>query len=104
MATPLITVGEVEVDPRQMRISVAGKPIQLSPLEYRAVSYLMHSRGRVVSQQELCEHVYGGENYRENNTLEVLIGRLRRKIGVELIETRRGYGYVVRDDDAVGET
>lgn len=87
-------VGAVSFDPRNMQVSVNGVPVALSPLEYRAVAYLIHHRGRVVPQHELADHVYGGDD-RDNNTLEVLIGRVRRKIGVPLITTRRGYGYVV---------
>lgn len=94
-ATSLITIGSVTFDARQMRLNIDGTPANLSPLEYRAVAYLIHNRGRVVPQHELAEHIYGLDCDRENNTLEVLIGRLRRKIGVSLIETRRGYGYII---------
>lgn len=96
-ATPVIEIGEVMFDPRQMRLSVNGAPLQLSPLEYRAISYLLHHRDRIVPQHELTDHVYGANHDREANTLEVLIGRLRRKLAVPLIETRRGYGYIVCD-------
>lgn len=78
-----------------MKVSVRGVPATLSPLEYRAVTYLLLHRGRVVSQQELGENVYGhGEDY-DSNALEVLVGRVRRKLAVDLIQTRRGFGYVV---------
>ncbi|MCH9765759.1 MAG: response regulator transcription factor [Alphaproteobacteria bacterium] len=97
-AASVIEVREVLFDSRKMQISVNGAPIALSPLEYRAVAYLIHHRGRVVPQHELAEHIYGGDCDRDNNTLEVLIGRLRKKIGVSLIETRRGYGYLVSDE------
>jgi two-component system OmpR family response regulator len=76
-------------------VSVRGAPIPLSPLEYRLVAYLLLHRGRVVSQQELDENVYGYGEEHDSNALEVLIGRVRRKLGVELIETRRGFGYIV---------
>jgi len=100
-ASSLIVIGEFLFDPRQMRLSLKGDPLQLSPLEYRAVAYLIHHRGRVVGQHELAEHIYGGDCDRESNTLEVLIGRLRRKVGAGLIETRRGYGYIVEDEGLV---
>ena len=90
-----VSVGDVTLDERQMRVSVRGAPIPLSPLEYRVVAYLLLHRGRVVSQQELDENVYGHGEEHDSNALEVLIGRVRRKLGVELIETRRGFGYIV---------
>lgn len=94
---PLLTIAGITVDDRQMRVSRNGMPINLSALEFRLVSYLMRNAGRVVSQSELFEHVYGDEDGREGNTLEVLIGRVRKKIGAPLIETRRGFGYIVPD-------
>ena len=90
-----VSVGDVTLDERQMRVSVRGAPVPLSPLEYRVVAYLLLHRGRVVSQQELDENVYGHGEEHDSNALEVLIGRVRRKLGVELIETRRGFGYIV---------
>ncbi|MCU0893886.1 MAG: response regulator transcription factor [Rhodospirillales bacterium] len=96
-ASPLIAIGRVVLDTRQMRASVDGEPLALSPLEYRCLSYLMHHAGRVVSPGELMEHLYAHDHGREANAVEVLIGRLRRKLGVELIETRRGFGYVVSE-------
>jgi DNA-binding response OmpR family regulator len=74
---------------------VDGDPLALSPLEYRCLGYLMHHAGRVVPPSELMEHLYAHDHDREANAVEVLIGRLRRKLGVELIETRRGFGYVI---------
>lgn len=99
-AVSVIKAHGVVLDPRQMRVTVNGIPLNLSPLEYRAVSYMMHHRGRVIPQHELSEHIYGTDCDRDNNTLEVLIGRLRRKIGVSLIETRRGYGYIVPTEES----
>jgi DNA-binding response OmpR family regulator len=94
-ASPLIAIGRVVLDTRQMRASVDGDPLALSPLEYRCLSYLMHHAGRVVPPGELMEHLYAHDHDREANAVEVLIGRLRRKLAVELIETRRGFGYVI---------
>jgi DNA-binding response OmpR family regulator len=93
--TPIIEAGPVQIDTRRMAVSVAGKPLALSPLEYRALRYLMHHKGRPVSQGELVEHVYGGDQEPDSNALEVLVGRLRKKLGPEIIVTQRGYGYVV---------
>jgi DNA-binding response OmpR family regulator len=55
----------------------------------------VHHKGRVVSQGELAEHVYAQEEEPDSNAIEVLIGRLRRKLGADVITTRRGYGYLV---------
>jgi DNA-binding response OmpR family regulator len=82
-----------------MKVSVRGVPIALSPLEYRLVAYLMLHRGRVVSQHELSENIYGKDDAHDSNAIEVLIGRVRRKLGTDLIETRRGFGYLVREAD-----
>ena len=97
-ASSVISVGDVMLDERQMKVSVRGVPIALSPLEYRVVAYLLIRRGRVVSQAELDENVYGHGEDHGSNALEVLMGRVRRKLGVDLIETRRGFGYIVPDE------
>jgi two-component system OmpR family response regulator len=97
-ASSVLTVGDVTLDERQMKVSVRGVPIALSPLEYRVVTYLVMRRGRVVPQAELDENVYGHGEDHGSNALEVLIGRVRRKLGVDLIETRRGFGYIVPDE------
>lgn len=94
-ATATLAAGKVLLDTRQMRVTVDGAPVALSPLEYRLLSYLLHNRGKVVSQSELSEHLYAEGLDRDSNSLEVLVGRLRRKLRVELIETRRGFGYLV---------
>jgi len=96
-ASSVIAAGDVTLDERQMRVSVRGVPIALSPLEYRVVAYLLMRRGRLVPQAELDENVYGHGEDHGSNALEVLVGRVRRKLGVDLIETRRGFGYIVPD-------
>jgi len=101
-AAPVIRAGEAELDPRQMRLSVRGVPISLSPQEYRLIAYLMLNKGRIVSQQELAEHLQSLHFERESNAVEVLIARVRRKLPIALIETRRGFGYTI-SDTAAGE-
>jgi DNA-binding response OmpR family regulator len=96
-AASLIRIGPVMLDDRQMRVTVNGAPVNLSPQEYRLLSYLMHHSGRVISQIELTEHLYAQDFERESNAIEVLVGRVRRKLGVDLIETRRGFGYTVHE-------
>ncbi len=90
-----IVCGAVVLDPRNARVTLEGAPVKLTGHEYRVLSYLMHHRGRVVSQGELTEHIYAQGFDRDSNTVEVFIGRLRRKLGVPLIETVRGLGYRV---------
>jgi two-component system, OmpR family, response regulator len=99
-ATSVVTAGDITLDERQMRVSLRGVPMALSPLEYRLVAYLMKHRGRVVSQHELDENVYGHSEEHDSNALEVLIGRVRKKLGPDLIETRRGFGYLVPERSA----
>ncbi|MGA7485729.1 MAG: response regulator transcription factor [Xanthobacteraceae bacterium] len=99
-ASSVVTVGDVTLDERQMKVSVRGVPIALSPLEYRVVAYLLLHHGKVVSQHELDENVYGHGEEHDSNALEVLIGRVRRKLGAELIETRRGFGYTIPERPA----
>ena len=94
-ASAVLQIGKVSLDTRQMRVLVDDAPLALSPLEYRALSYLMHHAGRVVPPTELMEHLYDHDHDRDLNAVEVLIGRLRRKLDIDLIETRRGFGYLV---------
>jgi two-component system, OmpR family, response regulator len=93
-ASSVASVGALALDERAMKVSLGGAPVDLSPLEYRLVAYLMLRRGRVVPQQELIENVYG-QDEQSSNAIEVLVGRVRRKLGSEWIETRRGFGYLM---------
>ena len=94
-AAPVLEAGPLTVDTRQMRVALDGRPVTLSPLEYRLVAYLVHHAGRVVPPTELIEHLYGDDDARDANALEAVITRLRRKLGAGAIETRRGFGYRV---------
>jgi len=96
-ATPVITAGTLSLDTRRMEISMNGAPATLSPLEYRLLAFLIHHAGRVVPPTELAEHLYDSGNDRDPNAIEVIVARLRRKLGNEVIETRRGFGYRVAD-------
>jgi two-component system OmpR family response regulator len=91
--TPEIRCGKVALDARLARVTVDGTPIKLTSHEFRVLSYLMHHRGRVVSQSELTEHIYAQDFDRDSNTVEVFVARLRRKLGATVIETVRGLGY-----------
>lgn len=96
VASPQITAGSLRLDTTTMEASVDGRATHLTPLEFRLVSYLMHHKGRVVSREELKDHVYGDDDGRDDNAVEAMIMRLRRKLGPDTIETRRGHGYLVK--------
>lgn len=96
-ATSALECGDLRVDTRAARATVAGQPIKLTSHEYKVLAYLMHHQGRVVPRPELIEHIYDQDFDRDSNTIEVFIGRLRRKIGSERIATERGLGYRLID-------
>ena len=83
----------LRLDIRAGQVSVDGNPIKLTALEYRLLAYLMHHQGRVLSRTELVEHLYDQDFDRDSNTIEVFIGRLRKKLGRDFIQTARGLGY-----------
>jgi two-component system, OmpR family, response regulator len=95
-ASPELACGPVHLDTRSARVSVAGQSVKLTAQEYRLLAYLMHHGGRVVSRTELTEHLYDQDFDRDSNTIEVFVGRLRKKLGVDIIETARGLGYRLR--------
>jgi len=97
-ASSEITCGPVALDTRAGRVLVNDMPIKLTSHEYRLLSYLMHHKGRVVSRTELTEHMYDQDFDRDSNTIEVFVGRLRKKLGVEVIQTVRGLGYVLEPE------
>jgi DNA-binding response OmpR family regulator len=101
-ASPLLEVGALRLDTRTLQVSRAGVPVHLSPQEYRLVAYLMQHAGRVVPQLELTEQLYAQDFERDSNAVEVLVGRVRRKLGAGSIQTRRGFGYVMEVPDAPG--
>jgi two-component system OmpR family response regulator len=92
-AAPNLTCGGLRLDPRAARASVNGEPLRLTSLEYRLLHYLMMHQGRVISRTELVEHLYDQDFDRDSNTIEVFIGRVRKKMGADRIETVRGLGY-----------
>ena len=77
-------------------LNVDGNPVKLTSHEYRLLAYLMHQQGKVVSRTELVEHIYDQDFDRDSNTIEVFIGRLRKKLGVDVIQTVRGLGYILQ--------
>ncbi|TWB77846.1 two-component system OmpR family response regulator [Nitrospirillum amazonense] len=93
LAAAELRCGPVALDTRTGRVTLDGRPIALTAHEFKVLSYLMHHPGKVVSRTELTEHVYAQDFDRDSNTIEVFIGRLRRKLGGDLIRTERGLGY-----------
>jgi two-component system OmpR family response regulator len=98
-ASAELEAGPVRVDTRSGRVTRDGTLVKLTAQEFRLLSYLMHHRGKIVSRLELIEHIYEQDFDRESNTIEVFVGRLRRKLGDELIETVRGLGYRIPEAD-----
>ena len=92
-ASSTISCGPVTIDTGAGRVMVHGEAIKLTSHEYRLLAYLMHHKGRIVSRVELTEHMYDQDFDRDSNTIEVFVGRLRKKLGVDIIQTVRGLGY-----------
>jgi len=90
-----ITAGPVRLDARSGRVTVDGQSIKLTSHELRLLSYLMHHKGKVVSRTELTEHLYDQDFDRDSNTIEVFVGRLRKKLPEDCIQTVRGLGYQI---------
>ncbi len=100
-ASSELTCGPLQLDTRSARVTLDGQSVKLTSLEYRLLSYLMHHDGRVVSRMELVEHLYDQDFDRDSNTIEVFVGRLRKKLGTDFIRTVRGLGYcLAKPDDA----
>jgi two-component system OmpR family response regulator len=101
-ASSEINCGALMLDTKSARVTVDGKAVKLTSLEFRLLSYLMMHKGRVVSRTELVEHLYDQDFDRDSNTIEVFVGRLRKKLGVDVLRTIRGLGYCISEpDDAV---
>lgn len=92
-ASPRLRCGALELDVHAGRFALDGDPLALTAQEYRILAYLMHHAGRVVSRAELGEHVYDNGYDPDSNALDVLVGRIRRKLGVPLLHTVRGQGF-----------
>lgn len=96
-AKPQLVFGPVVLDTASQLLTVHGESIELTTFEYKVLEYLMLRPGEVVSKTELTEHIYEQDFDRDSNTLEVFIGRLRKKLDpdntLKPIETLRGRGY-----------
>lgn len=93
-ASSVLEFGDLRIDTRRMSVSLSGGPVQLTPLEFRFVNYLAHNADRVVSTDEIAEHLYGTIRAGDANAIEALIKRTRRKVGADRIQNRRGLGYL----------
>ena len=93
IATSELTCGPVALDTANAKVTVDGRNIKLTSLEFRLLSYLMHHPGKIVSRTELVEHLYDQDFDRDSNTVEVFVGRLRKKLSVDVLQTVRGMGY-----------
>jgi two-component system OmpR family response regulator len=97
-ASPLMRCGPVEVDTASATVTVNGAAVKLTGHEYKLLSYLIHHMNKIVSRTELTEHIYDQDFDRDSNTIEVFVGRLRKKLGVDVIKTVRGLGYRMEPD------
>ena len=93
-----IECGPLRLDTKTARVTLDGQTVKLTSHEYRLIAYLLHHKERVVSRTELVEHLYDQDFDRDSNTIEVFIGRLRKKIPGHLIKTVRGLGYRLSDE------
>ncbi|WP_108462942.1 response regulator transcription factor [Devosia naphthalenivorans] len=98
LASNEIVSGSVRLDSRSGRVTVDGQSVKLTSHELRLLSYLMHHKGKVISRTELTEHLYDQDFDRDSNTIEVFVGRLRKKLPEDCIQTVRGLGYQIAED------
>jgi two-component system OmpR family response regulator len=98
LASNEIVAGSVRLDSRSGKVTVGGQSVKLTSHELRLLSYLMHHKGKVISRTELTEHLYDQDFDRDSNTIEVFVGRLRKKLPEDCIQTVRGLGYQIAED------
>ncbi|MDD7909133.1 MULTISPECIES: response regulator transcription factor [Pseudovibrio] len=94
-----VSIGDVVLDVKAGRVTKGGSAVKLTSHELRLIAYLMMHKGRVISRTELVEHLYDQDFDRDSNTIEVFVGRLRKKFGSDFIETVRGLGYRIQDEN-----
>ena len=97
LASSRVPFGKYLLDLRTMEVTEDGMPMDLTPQEFKLISYLVHRRGQVISQLEITEHIYHQDYERDSNAVEVLVARVRKRLGPEVVKTRRGFGYVLGD-------
>ncbi len=99
LSTNILSCGPIVLDLKSNRVTDEGMVVRLTAQEYRVLAYLLTHAGKVVSRTELTEHIYDQDFDRDSNTIEVFVGRLRKKLSVNIIETVRGMGYRVQEPD-----
>jgi two-component system OmpR family response regulator len=92
-ASPELTCGPVTLNSISSKVTVDGSPVRLTAQEYKLLAYLMHHPEKIISRTELTEHIYDQDFDRDSNTIEVFVTRVRKKLGVNIINTVRGLGY-----------
>ncbi|GLT16671.1 DNA-binding response regulator [Vibrio zhanjiangensis] len=97
-ASPVMQMGSLSLDTRTSKVMWLGQAVDLTALEYKVVAYFMHNPDKVISRSELVEHIYKQDFDRDSNTIEVFIGRIRKKISPKIIKTVRGLGYQLHAD------
>ena len=95
-ASAEVCAGALTLDSKSQRILLNDYALDLTSHEYKVLAYLILHKNKVVSRTELTEHIYAQDFDKDSNTIEVFIGRLRKKIPKDLIETVRGLGYVLK--------
>lgn len=95
--TALLAIGRLTLDTQRMAVLLAGREVRVSPLEFRLLNCLAHNRGAAMSAGALAEQLYGVADAGDANAIEALVMRLRRKLGADTIETRRGFGYLLSE-------
>jgi two-component system OmpR family response regulator len=98
-ASSELIAGDVRLDTRSGKVTLAGDPVKLTAQEYKLLSYLLHHKGKIVSRTELIEHIYDQDFDRDSNTIEVFVTRIRKKLGADVITTIRGLGYTLDDPE-----
>lgn len=93
LATSDLTCGPVTLNTKSSKVTVDGVAIKLTALEYKLLSYLMHHSDEIISRTVLTEHIYDQDFDRDSNTIEVFVNRIRKKLGINIIQTKRGLGY-----------
>lgn len=93
----VMTCGGLSLDTRQMSVSVDSIPVKVTPLEFRLLSFLLHQVGQVATQEALATAIYFQDQEPDSNSIEVLVGRLRRKLKSDVLRTKRGFGYYLSE-------
>lgn len=93
--SPVLRVGDLEIDTAARAVRKAGRPVALTPKEYALLELLALNRGKLVTRTMIYDHIYDDEEDTLSNVVDVYVANLRRKLGKDFIRTRRGEGYIV---------